>query len=53
MNYYITSIGFAAILFYIITQFLKFYGITEDIYGPYVAFYVFIFVSSFVFCGAQ
>jgi len=38
----ITLIGLSIIFFYIITQILKFYGITEDVYGVYILFYIFI-----------
>ena len=38
----ITLIGFSVVLFYIIIQILKFYGITEDVYGVYLLFYIFI-----------
>jgi hypothetical protein len=41
----ITLIGLSVILFYSITQILKFYGIGEDIYGVYVLFYIFIIIS--------
>ena len=41
----ITLIGLTIILFYCITQILKFYGVGEDVYGIYVLFYLFIILS--------
>lgn len=38
----ITLIGLSIIIFYSLTQVLKFYGIGEDIYGIYLLFYIFI-----------
>ncbi len=38
----ITLIGLSIIFFYSLTQILNFYGITEDIYGVYILFYIFI-----------
>lgn len=38
----ITLIGLSAIFFYSIIQILKFYGVTEDVYGVYLLFYIFI-----------
>ena len=38
----ITLIGLSVILFYSIIQILKFYGVTEDVYGVYLLFYIFI-----------
>ena len=38
----ITLIGLTVILYYSITQILKFYGINEDVYGVYILFYLFI-----------
>lgn len=38
----ITLIGLSIIFFYSLTQVLNFYGISEDIYGVYVLFYIFI-----------
>lgn len=44
----ITLIGLSIILFYSITQILKFYGIGEDIYGVYILFYMFIILCMLV-----
>jgi len=41
----ITLIGFSIVFFYSLTQILKFYGVTEDMYGSYILFYVFLIVS--------
>ena len=38
----ITLIGLTVILYYSITQILKFYCINEDVYGVYILFYLFI-----------
>ena len=38
----ITLIGLSIIFFYIVTQLLKFYGISEHVYGVYILFYIFI-----------
>jgi hypothetical protein len=47
----ITLIGLSIILFYSITQILKFYGIGEDVYGLYVLFYIFIIISILILPG--
>jgi hypothetical protein len=44
----ITLIGLSIILFYSITQILKFYGIGEDVYGVYILFYIFIILCMLV-----
>lgn len=38
----ITLIGLSIIFFYSLTQILNFYGLSEDVYGVYVLFYIFI-----------
>ena len=38
----ISLIGVSIIFFYSLIQILNFYGLTEDVYGVYVLFYVFI-----------
>ena len=38
----ITLIGLSIIIFYSLIQVLNFYGVTEDVYGVYVLFYIFI-----------
>ena len=44
----ITSLGISIILIYAATKILEFYGIGPDTYGTYVAFYVFLLISSFI-----
>ena len=44
----ITLLGLSIILFYSITQILKFYGIGEDVYGVYILFYMFIILCMVV-----
>jgi len=41
-------LGIALLLFYGITQILEFYGIGINVYGSYVAFYIFILISILV-----
>jgi len=38
----ITLIGLSIIFFYSLTQILNFYGLSEDVYGVYILFYIFI-----------
>jgi hypothetical protein len=38
----ITLIGMSVIFFYSLTQILNFYGLSEDVYGVYILFYIFI-----------
>jgi hypothetical protein len=40
----ITLIGLSVIFFYSLTQILNFYGISEDVYGVYILFYIFIII---------
>jgi len=44
----ITILGVSILLIYGISRILEFYGIGINMYGSYVAFYVFVLVSSFV-----
>ncbi len=44
----ITLLGLAVLLIYSITKILNFYGIGIEVYGSYLAFYVFILIASFV-----
>lgn len=41
----ITLIGLSIIFLYSLTQILNFYGISEDVYGVYILFYIFMLVS--------
>jgi hypothetical protein len=44
----ISMLGIALLLFYGITRILEFYGIGINVYGSYVAFYIFILISILV-----
>jgi hypothetical protein len=44
----ITGIGTMILLIYGITRILEFYGIGIDKYGSYLAFYFFLFISSYI-----
>ena len=47
-NSTITILGFSLLLIYGLTKILDFYGIGIDIYGSYLAFYLFLLLSSFI-----
>ena len=44
----ITGLGIAILLTYGITKILDFYGIGINVYGSYLAFYIFILITAFV-----
>jgi branched-subunit amino acid ABC-type transport system permease component len=44
----ITILGVALLLVYGITRILEFYGIGINVYGSYLAFYLFLLLSAFV-----
>jgi hypothetical protein len=44
----ISIIGISLLLLYGITKILEFYGIGINVYGSYVAFYLFILLSVFI-----
>jgi len=44
----ISVIGISLLLLYGITKILEFYGIGINVYGSYVAFYLFILFSVFI-----
>jgi hypothetical protein len=44
----ITLIGLSIIFFYSLTKVLNFYGISEDVYGVYILFYIFIIICILV-----
>jgi hypothetical protein len=44
----ITGIGLALLLLFCIPKILNFYDITIDMYGPYLAFIVFILITMFI-----
>jgi len=41
----ITVIGISIVFFYSLTQILNFYGVSQEIYGVYVMFYIFMVIS--------
>jgi hypothetical protein len=43
----VTILGLAILLVYTITKIVGFYGIGINVYGSYLAFYVFILLASF------
>lgn len=44
----ITGIGLSLLLLFCIPKILNFYDVTIDMYGPYLAFIVFILVTLFI-----
>ena len=44
----ITILGISLLLVYGLTRILEFYGIGINIYGSYIAFYLFLLITSFV-----
>jgi hypothetical protein len=44
----ITLLGLAMVFFYSLIQIFAFYGISEDVYGVYLLFYIFIIISLFI-----
>ena len=44
----ILVIGSAILFFYSLSKILNFWGISEDIYGVYIMFYLFLIVTSLV-----
>ena len=44
----ITILGVSLLLFYTIITILKFYGISESVYGTYLLFYIFLILSILV-----
>lgn len=44
----ITILGISLLLIYGLTKILEFYGIGIDVYGSYLAFYLFLLLSAFV-----
>jgi hypothetical protein len=47
----ITNIGITIILIYCIIQILQFYDIGINVYGSYIAFYIFLYLSTFILTG--
>jgi len=44
----ITLTGLSIVFFYSLTQILNFYGVSEDAYGIYILFYIFLIICIFV-----
>lgn len=44
----ITTIGFSLLFVYGLTKLLDFYGIGINVYGSYIAFYIFLLITYFV-----
>ncbi len=44
----ITLIGLSTIFFYSVIQVLKFFSVNEDVYVPYILFYIFVIVCIIV-----
>ena len=44
----ITNIGMTVILLYSITQIMQFYGVGMNVYGSYISFYIFLYLSTFI-----
>lgn len=44
----ITWLGVSFLITFCVVQILNFYGIGINVYGSYVAFYVFLLISTFV-----
>ena len=44
----ITTVGISILLVYVLTRVLEFYGIGINVYGSYMAFYMFIMISLFI-----
>jgi hypothetical protein len=49
----ITIVGLSIILLYIIVQLLKFYGVSPDVYGIYLVFYLFLLLCYFILPNEQ
>ena len=44
----IINIGIVIILTYFIIQILNFYGLSINVYGSYLAFFAFLFLSTYI-----
>jgi hypothetical protein len=47
-NTIITTLGISLLLVYGLTKILDFYGIGINVYGSYIAFYMFLLLTAFV-----
>jgi hypothetical protein len=43
----VTILGLSILIIYTLTKILNFYGISINVYGSYLAFYIFILMASF------
>ena len=48
MGISITNIGVSIILIYAVVKLMEIYGVQLNVYGSYLSFYIFLFISSFV-----
>ena len=48
MGSLVTGVGLSLSLLFIFPKILNFYGISMDVYGPYLVFTIFILVSLFI-----
>ena len=53
MGISITNIGVSIILIYAVVKLMEIYGVQLNVYGSYLSFYIFLFISSFVFTLVQ
>jgi len=44
----ITLLGFSALILYVLSQILTFFGITQELFMPYFMFFIFIVITTFV-----
>lgn len=44
----ITILGISTLLVYGIIKILEFYGLGINVYGSYIAFYIFLLITSFI-----
>jgi hypothetical protein len=45
----ITILGIAILIIYSVSKILTFYGVSIDVYGSYLVFYVFLLVCYYIF----
>ena len=48
MNSIVSGLGLAILILFTLPKILNFYGFSIDTYGPYLAFFIFIIISSFI-----
>ena len=44
----ITLFGLSVILFYVLSQILSFFGVSQQTYAPYFLFWAFIIITTFI-----